>query len=197
MVSLLRDSRGRFIKGTKTVKLSDTVSVTAIVHERAHFEEKLDAFKDLQLTIGFQGRTGRQLYPLGFKKPGTKRVSVAQVATYQEFGTIDIPARSMLRGTLFERREDIRRSAVREFAMFMAIPHADPVATLSRIGADVASFVAQRIERSRSWAKKNAPSTVKKKGFDNPLHETDLMANSVTWAVRRGGSIIAEGPGRP
>lgn len=41
---------------------------------------------------------------------------------------------------------------------------------------------------------RNAPSTVRKKGFDNPLYETGSMAADISYRVRQpSGKIIAQG----
>jgi hypothetical protein len=142
----------------------------------------------LSLTIGFQGESGRQLYPTG--------VNVSTVAMFQEFGTKTIPQRAFLRATMFERRDQVEQ--IMADAIGSAITNTSPtlspaIGALSNAGRGIVRLVERKINTSTGWAKANAPSTVAKKGFDYPLHETDLMARSVTWAVRRGSSILASG----
>jgi len=151
----------------------------------------------LTLTIGFQGKDGRQKYPTG--------INVATVALYNEFGTdghgggrganLGIPARSFLRGTLFERRHDIETEMATSLGAIVN-GRTTPIAGLSDVGQKVARMVTEKIRGSRGWAKGNAASTIKNKGFDWPLHETLKLRDSVSWAVRKGsakGSIIAQG----
>lgn len=147
--------------------------------------KRLAELKGLRLTLGFQGSKGATLYENG--------ANVATVAFWQEFGTIDIPARSFLRSTMIEKRGDIVRAFAVELRPVFERGR-DPVKALAAVGAKVAAMVKRKIDTSRQWATPNAPSTVAKKGDDFPLHESDLMSESVTYAVRRGPSILAEGP---
>jgi hypothetical protein len=147
--------------------------------------QRLRELGELAITVGFQGPEGAQLYPTG--------VNVATVATFQEFGTRKIPQRAFLRSTFFERRDDVERimaGAVESTITERTVP---PVQALSDAGRAIVRLVERKINTSRGWAKPNRPATIAKKGFDYPLHDTDLMARSVTWAVRRGGSIVATG----
>lgn len=142
----------------------------------------------LSLTIGFQGEKGGQLYPTG--------INMATVALYQEFGTKTIPQRAFLRSTMFERRDAIAKilaDAIGEALTQASTSLSPAIGALSRAGAKIVKLVERKIDTSTGWAKQNHDSTVAKKGFDYPLHETDLMARSVTWAVRRGPSILASG----
>ncbi len=142
----------------------------------------------LSLTIGFQGESGGQLYATG--------VNVATVAMYQEFGTKTIPQRAFLRSTMFERRDEVERILGDSIgdALTSTAPTISPeIDALSNAGRGIIKLVERKINSSLGWAKGNAPSTIAGKGFDYALHETDLMARSVTWAVRRGFTILASG----
>jgi hypothetical protein len=151
----------------------------------------LRALNDHVLTIGFQGPSGSQLYPTG--------VNAATVALFNEFGTRNIPARSFLRSTLFEQRERItqiiRRAAesvVEQVAVELSAQAV--IFHLGQAGREIVELVRTKMSRSRGWAKANAPSTVARKGFDFPLHETGDLVEAVSWAVRdRTGSILRQG----
>lgn len=147
-------------------------------------KKQLAKLKGLRLTLGFQGEKAATLYENG--------ANVATVAFWQEFGTINIPARGFLRSTMLEKRDAIARVQAVELAPVFTQGR-DPVKALAAIGSKVAAMVKRKIDTSRQWATPNAPSTVAKKGDDYPLHESDLMSESVTYAVRRGPSILAEG----
>lgn len=161
------------------------MSVSISFHDQGlrELRKRLKAISRLHLTLGFQGPSGRQRYPTG--------VNVATVAAFQEFGTFRIPQRSFLRATMFEQRDKVE--AIMARAVRLTTFGLGPVAALSDAGGQIAALIKRKIETSRAWAKRNQPSTVARKGFDYPLHETDLMAESVTWAVRKGRSIVAMG----
>jgi hypothetical protein len=140
----------------------------------------------LSLTIGYQGDKAEQLYKTG--------ISVATVATYQEFGTVDIPARSWLRASVFEFRDKIVRIWSIAYQRMLTTRSISPEDMLASIGRQIVKLIERKITASRSWAKPNAPSTVAGKGFDYPLHEEFIMSRSVTWAVRgRSGTILSIG----
>jgi hypothetical protein len=142
--------------------------------------------RNYDLTIGIQGPEGLRKYP-------NREINVASVAMYQEFGTRSINSRPFLRRTMFEKRSEIRE-ALEEAAM-RSIESGRTVRELSKAGAQIAELVRRTIMSSRTWAKPNAPATIKKKGFDWPLNETGLLAEeSISWAVRsKSGQIVKQG----
>ena len=176
---------------------------------------KMRAISSLTLTVGVQG--ARAAKPVGRKeirggflnldqetgeltehivtlRAGT---NMASVAFFNEFGTRNIPQRSFLRGGIFEARADIAEEIAKAMARYLVQPKADAVTALATVGRLAASKVRTRINTTSHWARPNAPSTVKAKGFDRPLHNTDSLSKSLSWAVRGpGGSIISEGPAR-
>tara|TARA_R110000824_G_scaffold321148_2_gene508020 strand:- start:65 stop:565 length:501 start_codon:yes stop_codon:yes gene_type:complete len=143
-------------------------------------------FNNFYLTIGIQGPGGLRKYP-------DSDINVASVAMYQEFGTRSINSRPFLRRTMFEKRAEIEES-IRE-AVTRAIDTGRTVRELAKSGAEIAELVRRTVMSSRSWAKPNAPATIKKKGFDWPLNETGLLAEeSISWAVRsKTGKIVKQG----
>lgn len=161
-----------------------TAEVKRVDHGLVKVLANLAELKTLSLTIGFQGQTATASYPSG--------VNVATVAMFMEFGTIDAPARGFLRSTMFEKRGAIAAAFAKGLAP-VAEGKREPVDALAGIGHDVAEMVRDKIDRAPAWAAPLAASTVRKKGHSRPLEETTLMRNSVTWAVRKGGAIVAEG----
>ncbi len=147
---------------------------------------KIKRLKQLNLTIGFQGEKAGQLYETG--------INVATVATFQEFGTQDIPARSFLRASMFEHRDKIVRIWTLAMQRMLAQKTVTPEIMLGRVGRAIVKLIERKIRNSRTWAKPNAESTIRGKGFDFPLHDTFLLSRSVTWAVRNpSGTILAIG----
>lgn len=147
----------------------------------------------LALTIGFQGESGGRSHP-------DANVNVATVALYNEFGTIESPQRSFLRSTMFERRAEIAAAFAKELRP-VVMGKRKAVDGLSAVGAIVAKFVRQKIDQAGSWAVPNEIATIKKKGHSQPLRGGDILTGSsggtmkkaVSWAVRRGGVVLATG----
>lgn len=102
---------------------------------------------------------------------------LAQVATLQEYGTSTIPPRPFMRYTAANES----RGWGEEFAAgFKAVGHKMKPA-LKGVG----KLVKMQVQRNiRAWsAPPNAASTVRKKGFNNPLIETRYMHNNVKYKV--------------
>lgn len=170
-----------------------SAEVKVIDHGLRPIMEALAELSQLTLTIGFQGATGAAIHP-------SADVPVATIALYAEFGTINAPARSFLRSTMFERRKDIARLYAVELGKVVGLKQ-KPVEALSNVGAGVVEMVREKINRARTWAVRNAESTIERKGHAQPLIGGDAekalvggkMRDSVTWAVRKAGAIVAEG----
>lgn len=159
--------------------------VTFIDRGLFDLKTELATMRKFKVTVGFQGQSGTQLYPTG--------VNVATVALYNEFGTQDIPARSFIRGAINSARRSIAKFIARQYKRVFELKSTAEDA-LTEIGKFIAKKVKRRIDRAHKWAKRNAPSTVAKKGFNYPLHDTEKMLESVSWAVRNEqGSIIRMG----
>lgn len=154
---------------------------------------ELAELRTLSLTLGFQGEKGAAIHPMA-------EVPVATVAMFAEYGTIDAPARSFLRSTMFERRADIAKAFAAELGK-VAAGKATALEGMSAVGKATAAMIREKIERARGWATPNKPSTIAKKGHSQPLRGGDangsydggVMLDAVTWAVRKNGSIVAEG----
>ena len=112
--------------------------------------------------------------------------SLALVAAANEFGTADgrIPERSFLRSTVEENRRrygDILRDSVIKVAV-LGVSTVDR--ELNRLGARAAGDVQEKIRSIDTPP--NAPSTIARKGTDNPLIETGRLRQSIDWEVEEG-----------
>lgn len=119
-----------------------------------------------KLEIGFF-ETAR--YPNG--------VFVAQVARYNEFGTLNIPMRPFFRNA-------IQKNIKKWYATLQnAInQNATPNKALSIVGEVARADIIQSITDLRTPP--NAESTIKQKKSTNPLIDTGLMRRSVTYKVK-------------
>jgi hypothetical protein len=151
-------------------------------------QAKMKRLEQLGLTLGFQGDKAQQLYETG--------INVATAATFAEFGTQDAPARSFLRAAMFEFRDKIAKLWASGVERMLAT-RISAETMLEQVGREIVKLIERKIEAARSWAKPNAVSTVRGKGFDFPLHDTFFLSRSVTWAVRdRSGAILSIGGSR-
>lgn len=119
-----------------------------------------------KLEIGFF-ETAR--YPNG--------IFVAQVARYNEFGTLNIPMRPFFRNA-------INKNIKKWYATLQnAInQNATPSKALSIVGEVARADIIQSITDLRTPP--NAESTIKSKKSTNPLIDTGLMRRSVTYKVK-------------
>jgi hypothetical protein len=129
--------------------------------------------------------------------------TIGEVAIYQEFGTIHIPARSFVRRTFFEDQKRISKAAVKAFAKATGTISRRKLTdsqaqglidkALGEVAKEAADAMVEKIDTARNWAKPNAPRTIAKKGFDLPLIDTGQMRRAVTWRVERGGTVREKG----
>ena len=108
---------------------------------------------------------------------------VAYVAAIQEFGhpASNIPMRAFMRRANIEGKE----TAARMIKTFSKRTHGGISDQAARfLGAYMVGLIKQTIER---WSiPPNAPFTVERKGFNNPLIETRHMQQSVTAKIEHG-----------
>lgn len=107
----------------------------------------------------------------------TNMSEVAQVAFWNEYGTTTIPERSFLRSTIDENRESFKTLMTREVGNIIDGDRSVKSA-LGLIGEFGTLKVQRKIVNVRT--PENAPATIKKKGFDNPLIATGQMRQSVS-----------------
>ena len=160
---------------------------------------KMLGLRSLSLSVGVQGAKGRKRYiAVGRLRSGNRfstiGPSVAAVALFNEFGTEDIPARSFIRGALFEARAKIEAFIAKVMERFIASPKADALSALSKIGHHIVGHIKHRINTTTRWATPNAAATVAAKGHSRPLHDREILSKAITWVVRGpGGVTLAEG----
>ena len=108
------------------------------------------------------------------------RVDNPTVALVNEFGTATVPERSFLRATMDARKNDIAR--IRNAMLKDVIEgKKSPKAGLDIFGAWLAAAVRRTIVDKADPP--NAPATIAKKGFDDPLIHTKQLLNAVTHKV--------------
>ena len=120
----------------------------------------------IELNVGFiNGAT----YPDG--------MSVAQVAFQNEYGTSKIPARPFMRYTIQEENSGWGDIVADQLEMGVT-----PKFAMGILGTVIKGQIIDNIE---SWQEPpNAPSTIKRKGFNAPLRHTGILKSSITYRVR-------------
>ncbi len=106
---------------------------------------------------------------------------VLKKGIHNEFGTEKIPERSFLRSTF---NKEYKKVAGRFNRIVEGINKKDyrVQSKLKLIGVEQVGAVQQMITDIKTPP--NAPSTIKKKGFDNPLIETGEMRSKISSEVR-------------
>lgn len=150
--------------------------------------EQLAKLGRTRVTYGYQGPSGAAKHPA---KGAT--VSVAQVASFSEFGTASAPARPLLRHTAEENRDNFKDAAKRAISDVVD-GRAEPEVATEAVGELAVAALRRTISRSREWAEPNAASTVRAKGHDQPLvGEEQSLTLSASWAVRVDDAIVKQG----
>lgn len=149
-------------------------------------KREMNKLKKSFVTVGVHKKAGK------YSGPGRNPL-VAQVAAWNEFGTVNSPARPFMRTSVDTNKTRLLRQNLIEFRRIT-----DGTSTakrsLDRLGFLLQVLMQKQIQTSVSWAKPNAPSTAsrKRKGGavrgQTPLIETMLMHNSITFKSKvRGG----------
>lgn len=115
-----------------------------------------------------------QTYPT---KDGKGDVSVAQVAYWNEYGTATIPARPFFRNTIADKQDEWADNA----ASILQHADGDVGKALALIGEGVKGDIVETIQNFSE--PENAPSTVKKKGFNKPLIDTGDLWRAIQSEV--------------
>jgi hypothetical protein len=150
----------------------------------------LDDLKETTVTFGYQGPSGEAHHP------GTENASVAQVAAWQEFGTSKAPARPLGRVTMERAKgafESATSKAIADVIDGRATTAEDAATAL---GVLAVQELRKTIDTSREWAEENRPSTIQRKGHDQPLvGEFGKLYEAASYAIRRNGEIVKQGDG--
>lgn len=140
------------------------------------FQKMLKEMAELEVCIGFQ-------HGKATEDDGT---DVCDVAAWNELGTEHIPARPFLRKSVDENKDKIDgflQARKADLLSGVSVEH-----VLKEIGIFQKDLVQEKI--TEGHFKKNAASTIERKGSSKPLIDTGRMRQSVGYIVRKkeGGS---------
>lgn len=168
------------------------MGVRVISNRIPQLREQLADWASMSITFGYQGDTGQERYESG--------LTVAHNAAIQEFGGGDTPSRPFLRETL-NMHGDAIREVMKDAAADVANLRKDAIDAMLDAANQIHGLFLETLDTTNSWAVANAPRTVEAKGHDHPLMggappddgPVRLLRENLTWAIRRNGTIIAEG----
>jgi len=112
--------------------------------------------------------------------------SLADVMTWNHYGTETIPPRPVLRiaaENVLANNEKIKKALNAYFENILENPNGaaeDEKEMLRKIGVQVIKE-ARAIIAAGNELQENAPGTVRKKGFDKPLYETGLLLKNLGY----------------
>lgn len=112
-------------------------------------------------------------------KTGTD-LTVAQVATFHEFGTEFIPERSFIRSTVSENRAQINSFIE---SLKPGILMGNSLKALATVGEFVQTLIKKKIQTGGDWAPLKS-STIRAKGSSKALVDTGQMLNSIRYVVK-------------
>ena len=136
-------------------------------------EKELDYLKKHYVVVGFVGDKADK------KVDG---VEIYLYASFNEYGTSDIPARPFFRSAINKNRKEIV-SEMKSFLGKVGTGKLTGEQALKGIGLIVQGMIQDSIKNG-GW-ESNAPSTVKaKKGTGQPLIETGSMLRAVSFEIR-------------
>lgn len=115
--------------------------------------------------------------------PSRQGVTVGDVARWNEYGTPDTPARSWLRDWVDINERDIIQNMITDTLRLLFQKQQEGEAeALGKRGTVYRRSMIDRIRYENAFVG-NRPSTIKKKGFDLPLIDTETFVESIRWDV--------------
>lgn len=126
--------------------------------------------------VGVQGSQAAANY----QGPGTKKLTIAEIATIHEFGTARIPERSFIRATIDQHRRAIQKRATLLGTGVLTLKFTARAA-LELLGMYAVGLIQQRI--ANRIAPPNRPSTIARKGSSVPLIHRGQLRGSITYTI--------------
>lgn len=163
------------------------MGVEVIRDDTKKLAERLDELKKLAVYVGYQGADGAAIHP-------DSAIPVAQLAAVHEWGSDDdgIPARSFIRRTMLEKRDAIGDELKRAVSACIE-GKTTPVQAYARVGKFVVKLVRNKLEDASSWAQPLDVVTAEAKGHTRVLSDTKTLSRNLSYAVRKGRTVLAEG----
>ena len=108
---------------------------------------------------------------------------IVKVAIWNEFGTDKAPARPFMQQTSYQRKGSVSQF-YKKINVKILSGKADAETQLNYLAIKYKSWIQETITRFDDPP--NAPATIAAKGYDNPLIDTGLMRQAVTYEITKG-----------
>ena len=155
--------------------MSETKVELKITDFGKKLEQELEKLGKLEVCCGSQqGKAAEQ--------DGT---DICDIAAWNEFGTVHIPARPFMREGIDNNVDSIERLLKRE-GQKLVNGETNSESLLKIIGLKMKDVIQESITEG-AW-EPNAPSTVAKKKSSKPLIDTGRMRQSVNYIIRERGA---------
>ena len=149
-----------------------------------NYKELVNTFKKLKkkktVVVGVLGSKATER-----KRGSDGDVTVVDVASWNEFGTDKIPARSFLRST-YEQDKAKFLGIISRLRNEIALGKMDIKKALSIVGEYAQAQVQKKITDGGDPFIPNTPTTAVKKGSTSPLIDTGQLRQSIRYEVRDG-----------
>ena len=140
-------------------------------------EKKLLELEKSKISAGFFSESK---YPLSSRAKGKP---VAMIAVWNNDGTPTIPSRAFMDKATLNMPDNSEFKMLLEQPVIKAMTGVGVNASQKRVGEKMKEMIKEEILNTKIPS--NEPSTISKKGFDDPLIETGLMYDSVKSKVRK------------
>lgn len=144
---------------------------TDLTPEGKRYFKELERLSKLEVQVGFQA--GEKTYEDG--------TDLVDVAAYNEYGSSDTPARPFMKQSFENHEDELQKACDRVNQTLNRGGTAE--AGLKELGVFVKGLVQEEIVDG--GFEPNAPSTIKKKGSEQPLIDTGTMRQSVNYVIKK------------
>jgi len=158
--------------------------------------KELKRLGKLRLTVGVQGPDAKRKHP-------NADLTVGEIAAIFHYGakiadafgkgiTVEIPARPYAQRAVDMIRDQAIRAATKG-ASDLIDGRADTAEeVLEPIGEMARDAVLKSLDEARDWAEPLSPSTIARKGHDQPGLDTGTVREATSYAIRQGRKILKQ-----
>lgn len=140
--------------------------------EGKKFKKQLEELTKLEVAVGYQKGQGSE-----------DGVDMADIALFNELGTVHIPSRPFIRDSLNNNKDKITQFMQKAAKGIGNGASAEDV--LKQIGVFQKGLIQKEITNGSFVP--NSSATIKKKGSDKPLIDTGRMRQAVNFVIRKKG----------
>jgi hypothetical protein len=141
----------------------------------------------ISITVGVHADAGAEGHRPANDTGAGRAVTVADVATWNEFGTGSIPQRSFIRAW-FDESQDFIRETLRSQMALVAQGKLTADKAAERVALACEGSMKKRI--SRGVPPPNAAETIRRKGSSKPLINTGQLRNAIRGKVTLGSGTL-------